>query len=242
MTKKKTTPKKKNSDPSVYLWEQDPEQVRRMFATAGELERRREDGDDLFMTFLDPDGILRKEYGEEIERQREILQAIVGLQTYGSSTDIKEAQDVLKSAILVLKWIYLQPGTRYDVDAPRITLNNIAVEMVGLAHRQMMSEHYEEMLRQHGLQYDSDAETAIRKGRRGRPSDAINGLILLQAIALGSKLDGQPLRDEIQRRLSRFFPVSALDTGPRGIIARVIENVNRPTNVRRNERKTGNPK
>ena len=231
----KKNPAKKSIDPSVRMWEWDPEIVQRMFAAAGELERRRDDGGDLFMVFLDPGGKIREEYCEEIEQQREIIGAIVGLRTFGTSAEIKFAQEILRQAISVLHWMFQQPNPIWACESSRDAAFKVSGEIVALEYKLISAGHYEDTLRQCGLEYDTETKMAVRKGRKGRPSIAINRFIFLQVIALESKFDGESLRLEIQRRLSRFFPTSELDAGPRGVIARVIENAKRPNVIRLND-------
>ncbi len=245
MAKRKPTPKKKKSDPSVYLWEQKPEQIRKLFATFGEIERRWEDDEDLFMIFLDPDGKLREEYGEEIDKQREVIQAIVGLQTYGSTGVIREAQGILQMAAAVLNWLHRQPSTRWDKDSPGEAGNKVLEEVIRLNHVQMMAESYEETLRQHGLKFDSELMMAVPLGGRGRPSLFINRICGTMAIVLKDTYQTPDERNkEIYRRLSRFFPIPEEDAGPRGKIARASENALREAHdrpVRNNRRKGRNP-
>jgi hypothetical protein len=207
-------------------WDIDPEKVRRAFAVIGEWENRREDGGDLFMLYLDPDGKLREEYGEEIYIQREVIQAIVGLQTYGSVSEIKEAQGILQMAALVLNWIHQQPSERWDPDAPGEAAKKVLEEVIRLNHVQIMAKNHEHVLDQNGLKYDPELEMAVSKGGRGRPSPFINRIAGTQAILLKAVYPSlKELQKEIHRRLSRFFSIPDDDAGLRNAIENATRGV-----------------
>jgi len=220
MAKKRKSPPKMKSVSARSPWELPPEVVRRAFAVFGETELRRMDDDDIFMGVLDPGGKLREMCGAEIIDQREVIQAIVGLQKYGTVVEIKEIQGLLQLAALALRWLHRQPSARWDPDAPGETGNKVLEEVLRLNTVLVMAESHELTLRDHGLRFDPDAKMAIST-ERGRPSPFINRIIGMQAIALrDTHPKPEDLQTEIHRRLSRFFLLSDDASGPRGTARR----------------------
>ncbi|MHB8783766.1 MAG: hypothetical protein ACYDAX_10180 [Desulfobacteria bacterium] len=149
----------------------------------------------------------------------EFVAPIVYLADRGTSAALAAEIETLCAAAEILR--RHGPGPLHDPDRLEETAKRVESEIPRLERMRHCAAKAEELLRRHGWKFDAETgkvcEVAKRKG-----AELLPRIIQRLGIEHGKDADA---REKIKKELSPYF--EDLDAGPRGNIARALENLKR---------------
>lgn len=152
-----------------------------------------------------------------------IVAPFVYLADVGTSDSLGAELDALRTSADILR--RRGPGPLHDPERLEETARRIEVELPRLERMRHAAATAEKLLVKHGWKFDS----ATGKARRAAKHKGGELLVrLIQRLGVEGKHGDTPAgRAAIKRTLSPVFP--DLDAGPRGAIARALQNLERMT-------------
>lgn len=163
--------------------------------------------------------------GHPLGALEELLSPVAILQHLGTSAKIRRWLGTVKAAAAVNRDLPGIPAEERRENAKRFDLleERLLYQLRGTSRA-------EEILAVSGWQFDPEENILKAKMVKGQPGNRPE-IFLLRCIEAAAdnfrKLKGEPLREAIAEELWLYFPGDTLDKGPRGNIARALENYRR---------------